>query len=327
MAATPSVGVLLAQLGTPDEPTPAALKPYLRQFLSDPRVVERPRWFWLPILYLGIVPFRSGASAKKYARIWSEETGSPLLFNSERQRDLLAESLGHGYVVELGMRYGEPSIDGAVTALLEKGCERIVVLPLYPQYAASSTGSVYDEVFRAAAAHRFVPALHFVPPYYADDGYIRATSDRVLDAMEQTTDPIDHILFSFHGLPVKMVERGDPYQRQCEETAGLLAERLKLDGANWSLVYQSQFGPEEWLGPKTDARLAELARNGAKRVLVAAPGFTADCLETLDEIGNESAAAFRAAGGEKLLLAPCLNELPSWIAALRELVVRAAHGP
>jgi ferrochelatase len=322
----PPVGVILAQLGTPAAPTAAALRPYLRQFLSDRRVIETPRAVWFFVLNLAILPFRPPRSAEKYRRIWSAEHGSPIRHYTERQASLAGQALGPGTAVVHAMRYGRPSLAEAVDGLCARGCDRVVTVPLYPQYAASSTASVYDDLFRALAARRAVPALHVVPPFFADPGYLGAVEQRCRAALALLPSPPDHVVISFHGLPVAMVSQGDPYRAQCEVTANLLARRLDLAPGRWSLTFQSRFGPVEWLQPYTDLHLVELARQGARSVLVVAPGFVSDCLETLDELGNEAAHAFRAAGGERLTLVPCLNDSPEWIAALTAIVRREA-GP
>lgn len=318
-----TTGVLLAQLGTPDAPTTAAVRRYLREFLSDRRVIETNPVLWQLILHLVVLPFRSRASAAKYRRIWSAQHGSPLLRWTARQGELAQHSLGDDFVVAVGMRYGRPSIAAALDRLMAADCHRVVVLPLYPQYAASSTGTAYDALFAALRARRYVPAIQVVPPYFDDGGYIKAVVSRIRETLAGEAPP-DHILLSFHALPVAMIEKGDPYRDHCEITARLVASALGLEAGAWTLTYQSRFGGAEWLAPQTEPTLVGLARAGKRRVLVATPGFTADCLETLDEIGFEARAAFHEAGGEELLLVPCLDDHPVWIDALVNLVRAAA---
>jgi len=318
------IGLLLAQLGTPAAPTAAALRPYLRQFLSDPRVIEVSRPIWKLILELFILPFRPRASARKYARIWSADTGSPLLHHCVNLTARIAEELGDGFAVALGMRYGQPSIAAAIDQMCEQGCDRIVVLALYPQYSAAATASAWDAVLAAASARRHVPALHLVPPHPLDDGYLDAVATRTEETLTALSQRPDHTLITFHGLPVAMIEKGDPYRDQCMATADALADRLGLAPDEWTLTFQSRFGRAAWLEPYVDARLRELAAAGRRRVLVVTPGFTADCLETLDELGREAAETFRAAGGSELTLVPCVNDHPRWVEAMTDLARREA---
>jgi len=315
------VGVMLVNLGSPAAPTAPAVRRYLREFLSDPRVVDMPRLLWLPLLYGIILPVRSGKSAALYRRVWSEE-GAPLIAISRRQADALAERLGDGWAVAHAMRYGEPSIPTVLGSLLEQGVERIVVVPMFPQEANATVGSVRAAVLDQVARMRPDLDLQFVPPHFEDAGYIEALADRCSEAAGP--DRFDHTVLSFHGLPQKQVDRGDPYRDHCERTARALAERLQLEPDSWSLAFQSRFGPAPWLQPYADVLVRSLAER-APRVLVSCPGFTADCLETLDEIGEVLGADFRAAGGEELRLVPSLNDSPLWIAAL-ERMVREVNG-
>jgi ferrochelatase len=325
-AASPPVAVLLVQLGTPAAPTARALRPFLRQFLSDRRVIEVPRPVWWLVLNLFILPFRPRASARKYARIWSAEHGSPLAHYTRRQAELLQSRLGAAFRVDHAMRYGQPSLVRVIDRLVDAGVDRLVAVPLYPQYSASSTASVCDDLFRAVTARRVVPAVRVVPPFHADPGYLEAVGARYRETVAALEAPPDQVVISFHGLPVEMVRNGDPYRDQCATTARALAGRLGLAPDRWSLTFQSRFGPAAWLEPYTDRHLVELARSGRRSVLVLTPGFAADCLETLDELGHEALAVFRDAGGERLDLVPCLNDHPRWIAALEELVRREARG-
>lgn len=328
------IGVLLAQLGTPTAPTAKALRSYLRQFLTDPRVVDLHPLKWLPILYLFVLTRRPARSAALYRKVWRPE-GSPLLIHSQAQARGLQERLGPRYRVALGMRYGEPGIGPAMAELQHGGCDRILVFPLFPQFSCSTTGSVYDAVNQAAAGRRcplffdhrrVMPTLRFVPPYHDHPGYIAALAASMRDSLERADIRPTHHLFSFHGLPQRYADEGDPYPRQCSATAGLLAEALTLAPESWTLAYQSRFGREPWLRPYTDQTLARLAGAGVHALAVCCPGFTADCLETLEEIGHEGARRFVAAGGATLHLSPCLNDHPVWLDAMADLARRETAG-
>jgi ferrochelatase len=318
------IGVLLAQLGTPDAPTPAALRPYLKQFLSDPRVVERNRLLWWFVLRLIVLPRRPRHSAALYQRIWTPE-GSPLLVISRAQARALEESLDRhapGRIkVSLGMRYGTPSIGTALRELLDWGADRLLLFPAYPQYAGATTGSTYDEVFRELSTVRHVPALRVVPPYYAHPAYIDALAETVREALRSAGRPPEKILVSFHSLPRSFVENGDPYQAHCVATARALASRAGWNDGDYQISYQSRAGREPWLEPFTDEVLAELGRNGVRHVMAMCPGFIADCVETIDEIGHVGLEQFRAAGGETLQLVEGLNARPRWIAAMTEIAL------
>ncbi len=328
------IGVLVAALGTPDAPTPAALRSYLKEFLSDRRVVDTNPLLWQLILRLIVLPRRPARSAALYRRIWTPE-GSPLLVYSQRQAVGLQARLGDGFRVVLGMRYGQPSIAAAVAQLEAEGIDRILVLPMFPQFSSSTTASIYDAVVRAAGGRRCplfferkraLPTLRFVPPYYDHPGYLAGLQSGVERVMRAMPRPPERFLFSFHGVPQRFVDGGDPYRAQAETTARLLADALGLKPDQWLLTFQSRFGREPWLIPYTDQTLIELARAGVKSVLVACPGFTADCLETLDELGHEAARAFYAAGGESFQLVPCLNDQPDWLDAMADLVYQEASG-
>jgi ferrochelatase len=321
-----TIGVLLIQLGTPDEPTRRAVRRYLREFLSDRRVIEEPRLKWWFVLNCFILPRRSRDSAAKYARIWDARTGSPLLHYTRLQAEALQRSLGDDFAVGFGMRYGNPSIDAAVDQLLDSGADRLIVLPMYPQYSAASTGTACDRLFQALGRYRAVPAIRVVPPFYARSEYIQAQAELIREKLAQLDQPPQKVLLSFHGYPLDFVQKGDPYQSQVEQTARLLAEQLGRAAHDWMLVYQSRFGRQVWLEPYLEETLRDLAGQGIRRVLVASPGFSADCLETIDEIGREAADAFRRAGGEKLIRCPCLNDHPAWIDAMRQLVLAEAQG-
>jgi ferrochelatase len=322
---SPQVGILLVQLGTPDAPTPAALRTYLRQFLGDPRVIEAPRWLWWLILNFVILPRRPRQSAARYARIWDPKTGSPLLHWTRRQAELLQTALPD-CPVRFGMQIGNPSLPAVVHEMIAQGMERLVVFPMYPQYSATTTASAMDCLFHALLKERRVPALRIVPPYYNHPAYIDALATRIRGELERLDWKPEHHVISFHGLPIKYARRGDPYTTHVKRTTRLLVEQMHWPRDAWTQSFQSLFGREEWLKPYTDDVLRRLARKGVKRVFVATPGFTADCLETLDEIGNESAQVFREAGGEMLQLCPCLNDEAAWIEAMRAIVVEEAKG-
>jgi ferrochelatase len=318
-------GVLLIQLGTPDEPTPAALRRYLDQFLGDPRVIEAPRLKWWFIRKLFILPFRPKQSAAKYQRIWDAVNGSPLLYHTRRQTELLQQSLPE-LPVTFGMQVGNPSVAEAVRTLIGKGVERLIVLPMYPQYSATTTASATDVLFQALMRERRVPALRIVPPYYDHPAYLDAMTQVIRDEEAKLSRPPDHCLISFHGLPIRYAQAGDPYATHVKRTTAALINRLGWPRSQWTQTFQSLFGREEWLKPYTEETLKKLARRGVKRVFVTMPGFTADCLETIDEIGNEATEAFRHAGGEELHRCPCLNEHPLWIEGMRQLILQEGAG-
>ena len=326
----PCTGVVVANLGTPDAPTEPALRRYLREFLSDPRVIEIPRWRWWPILYGMVLRTRPRKSAAAYAEVW-EPDGSPLLRIGERQvagiRERLAASGAAGpFAVELGMRYGEPSIATALRRLREAGAERILVLPLYPQYSASTTGSTFDAVARELMSWRLVPELRIINHYHDDPAYIEALAQSIRDHWAHEGQG-ERLLFSFHGVPERYVLDGDPYHCQCFKTARLVAERLELPEGRWHVAFQSRFGNEEWLKPYTDETVVALARDEGVRTLdVICPGFAADCLETLEEIGGENREYFEEAGGERLAYIPALNDRADHLDALTGVILRHAQG-
>ena len=320
-------GVLLCNLGSPDEPTPSAVRRYLREFLSDRRVVEIPRAAWLPLLYGVILPLRSAKSAAKYASIWTPE-GSPLKVWTERQAKRLQGWLGeHGHrvTVEWAMRYGRPSIASQLDALKEAGTTRILVLSAYPQYSGTTTASLVDAVGAWAARQRHVPELRFVNRYHDDRGYVQALARRVTRHWVQNGKP-DHLVISFHGVPRRTLDLGDPYHCECQKTARLLAARLLLEPDQYTVAFQSRFGRARWLEPYTEPTLRALAQAGRKRVDVVCPGFTADCLETLEEIDIEARRAFLAAGGTSFSYIPCLNDETEWIGALGAIAERHVAG-
>lgn len=322
------IGVLLINLGTPAAPTAAALRAYLREFLSDRRVVEIPRAIWWPILNGIILNVRPRKSAEKYAAIWTPE-GSPLKVHTARQVELLRQALKTRtpvpLVVEYAMRYGQPSVAARLASLKKQGCDRVLVLPLYPQYAASSTGSALDAVCRTLLKTRNMPELRTVRHFHDHPGYINALRQRVESYWAEHGRP-DVLLMSFHGVPRRALDLGDPYYCQCHKTGRLLAEALGLEKEQYRITFQSRFGRAEWLKPYTAQTLAELGRARTGRVDVICPGFVADCLETLEEIAVEGKTIFLNAGGGECHYIPALNEQPMWIDALADLILTHLAG-
>lgn len=319
--ASPTTAVLLCNLGTPDEPTAPALRRYLAEFLSDPRVVEIPRALWLLILHGIILRVRPAKSAQKYASIWLPE-GSPLKVWTEKQTTMLRGYLGergHQLVVRYAMRYGNPSMASVLDALKAEGVQRILILPMYPQYSATTSASVFDAVYRWAGGVRSVPELRFVNHYHDHPGYIAALSKRVSNHWAQNGRP-DKLVMSFHGIPKRSLLLGDAYHCECLKTARLVGERLGVQPEDLVVTFQSRFGKAEWLQPYTEPTLVSLAQRGIKRVDVLCPGFVTDCLETLEEIAIEARDAFLGAGGQTFNYLPCLNDQHEWIAALSDLV-------
>jgi len=314
-------GVLLVNLGTPDAPTPEAVRTYLREFLSDPRVVRLPRLLWLPVLYGFVLPFRPARVAGQYARIWRPE-GAPLLVESRLLAARLRAQLA-GTPVALGMRYGRPTIAAALSELKQQGAQEVAVLPLYPQYSTTTTASAFDRVRDAFADLGWQPPHRLIRDYHVHDGYIAALRASV-EAHWAGHGRGERLLVSFHGIPMHYVAGGDPYLAQCEATAQRLAEALKLDPAAWQICFQSRFGKAPWTSPYTDEVLNELAARGVKKVDVLCPGFAADCLETLDEIAIRYRAQFEDAGGEALRYIPALNDGPAHAALLARLVMERA---
>jgi len=322
-----ATGVLLVQLGTPDAPTAPALRRYLREFLGDPRVVELPRVAWTPILYGFVLPLRPARSARKYAAVWTDE-GSPLLVYTRRQAKLLRGAIGergHDVEVAFAMRYGTPSIASVLREMRDRGLERLLVVPMYPQYSASTTATVFDAIARELRDWRVQPALRFVRDFHDDDGYIEALAHRVRTHRERE-GRAERLLMSFHGVPRRVVALGDPYERQCRATAARVAQRLGLADDQWMATFQSRFGPAEWLQPYTAPTLVELARRGVASVDVVCPGFVADCLETLEEISIEARQSFLDAGGKSFSYIAALNDSPSFIDALASIVERNLQG-
>lgn len=307
-------GILLVNLGTPDAPTTKALRSYLAEFLWDKRVTELPRFFWWLVLHGVILRIRPARSARLYEKVWTEN-GSPLLSISKAQAQALQQKLGEEFKVVLAMRYGNPSIASGLEEL--RNVERIVVLPLYPQYASATTGSSFDAIADVLKTWRRIPDLRFISHYHDHSAYINALITQIKSYWNEHGVP-NKLLFSFHGIPKRFAIAGDPYGDQCHKTAKLVALGLEID--NWDVVFQSRFGREEWLQPYTDHRLIALAKEGIKRVDIVCPGFSADCLETLDEINRENREIFLEAGGEEFHYIPALNDSDEHIEALVQIL-------
>lgn len=319
---TPRVGVLLVNLGTPDAPEPRAVKRYLAEFLSDRRVIEIPPIAWQPILRGVILRTRPAKSAHAYRQVWRED-GSPLAAITREQAVALEGAFGPGVMVDYAMRYGRPAIADRVHALKQAGCERILIAPLYPQYCAATTATANDRAFTALAGMRWQPAVRTLPPYYDDPAYIdalRASVEASLAALDFTPDAV---LASFHGMPDRTRLLGDPYHDHCRETARLLGEALARE---LIVTFQSRFGRAKWLEPATDKVLADLPGKGVKRVAIVAPGFSADCVETLEEIAIRGRETFVEAGGTDFAYLPCLNASEGGIAMLRTILERELRG-
>tara|TARA_R100000656_G_scaffold124843_1_gene104053 strand:+ start:618 stop:1658 length:1041 start_codon:yes stop_codon:yes gene_type:complete len=312
------VGVLLTNLGTPDAPNASALRRYLREFLSDPRVIEIPRLAWMFILHGIILRVRPKKSAKLYQSVWTSE-GSPLLVISKQQQQAIQAQLGDGFSVKLGMRYGNPSIASALRELQSEGVRKIIVLPLYPQYAAPTTGSSFDAVAKELSIWRWVPELHFINNYCDQPLYIDALANSVREHIEKNGKP-QKILFSYHGMPKRNLDLGDPYYCLCIKTTRLVAEKLGLNKDDYMACFQSRFGYAEWLKPYTDETLKSLPAEGIKNIAILSPAFSADCLETLEELAVENRHTFIEAGGEKYDYIPALNDRADHIEALVQLV-------
>jgi len=352
---SPAIGILLCNLGTPEAPTTRALRTYLRQFLSDPRVVEAPRAQWLPVLHAFILPFRPRKSAALYRKIWTPD-GPPLLVLSERLRAAVETAVRHDFadplperrprhreprhapatsnglgahgprlVVALGMRYGNPSIAHALRTLRTAGCSRLVVLPLYPQYSAATTASTFDAVWEELRTWRVVPEIRTITSYAEEAAYIDALARSVRERWDSEGKP-ERLLLSFHGIPKRYEEAGDPYTTECRRTADLFIERLGIDRARCVLSFQSIFGKEEWVKPATDETVKRLAREGVGSVDVICPGFAVDCLETLEEIDGLNREFFLAAGGTRFRYIGCLNDRPDHARMLAGIVKRTLEG-
>jgi protoporphyrin/coproporphyrin ferrochelatase len=329
MAPPPHVGVLLVNLGTPDTADAKGVRIYLKEFLSDPRVIENQGVVWQLILNGIILRTRPRIKARDYRKIWNvERNESPLKTITRAQAEKLARGLADHEHVEIGwaMRYGNPSINAGIDSLLKRGCDRLLVVPLYPQYSAATSATVCDEVFRVLASLRAQPTLRVTPPYYDDPNYIEALAVSIEDHLASLPFKPELIVASFHGMPKAYVDKGDPYQAQCIATTQALRRRLGLDAAKLLLTFQSRFGKSEWLQPYTDATMAKLAKDGVKRIAVVMPGFSADCLETLEEIAQENAEIFKQNGGEEFSAVPCLNDSEAGMNVIRRLVLRELQG-
>jgi len=323
------IGVLLINLGTPDGPDPDSVRRYLKQFLSDTRVVEIPPIAWQPILRGIILNTRPQKSAKAYQKIWTER-GSPLADITARQAEAMVGKFGEGVQVDWAMRYGNPSIESRLTALMADGCDRILVAPMYPQYCAATTATVFDEIARVLGKMRWQPTLRFVPPYHDDPNYLAALAEDLTRQVRALTFTPEVMLLSFHGMPQQTLEKGDPYYCHCSKTARLLREALEqrpeFAGVRFETTFQSRFGPAAWLEPSTDATLIAEGEKGTKRLVVAAPGFAADCVETLEELAIEGRKEFCEAGGEDYAVLDCLNTSGDGLAMIEAMLRRELGG-
>lgn len=318
----PKIGVLLINLGTPDAAEAGAVRRYLAEFLSDPRVVEIPRPVWKPILHGIILRTRPAKSAHAYQQVWTED-GSPLAAITRAQAEGLKGRFGDGVIVDHAMRYGRPAIADRLAALKDQGCERILLAPLYPQYCAATTATANDAAFAALATMRWQPAIRTLPPYYADPAYIEALAISVRASLATLDFEPDALIASFHGMPQRTLELGDPYHCHCRKTARLLSELL---GRELIVTFQSRFGREKWLEPATDKTLAALPPKGVKRVAIVAPGFSADCVETLEELAIRGRETFLVAGGTRFAVLPCLNASEEGLAMAESVIKRELEG-
>jgi ferrochelatase len=316
------IGVLLINLGTPDAPEAGAVRRYLAEFLSDPRVIEIPRWAWKPILHGVILRTRPAKSAHAYSQVWTND-GSPLAAITRRQTEALQQRLGDRIMVEFAMRYGNPGIASAVQRMASSGCDRILSAPLYPQYCAATTASAQDAVFAALASLRRQPSIRTLPPYYDDPLHIEALKANIERQLAALDFKPQRLLLSFHGMPQRTLELGDPYHCHCQKTARLLAEQLKLPV---DVAFQSRFGRAKWLEPATDVTLAAYPGKGVTRIAVAAPGFAADCVETLEELAIRGRDTVLAVGGQRFATLECLNDSPEGMHMLEALVRRELAG-
>ncbi len=316
------IAVLLINLGTPDAPEAAAVRRYLAEFLSDPRVIEIPRLAWLPILHGIVLRTRPAKSAHAYKQVWTNE-GSPLLAIAKRQRDQLQQRLGDEIPVALAMRYGRPGIAATLEALIAEGCTRILVAPLYPQYCAATTATANDAVFAVLARMRHQPAIRTLPPYHDDPLYIAALKQSIERQIAALDFQPERLLLSFHGMPERTLHLGDPYHCHCQKTARLLGEQLDLPT---DVAFQSRFGRAKWLEPATEGVLADYPGQGVKKIAIAAPGFSADCIETIEELGIRGRETFLGAGGEQFARLDCLNDSPAGMDMLERIVRRELSG-
>jgi protoporphyrin/coproporphyrin ferrochelatase len=323
------IGVLLVNLGTPDSADTRGVRVYLKEFLSDPRVIEDQGLFWKLVLNGIILRTRPARKARDYRKIWNtEKNESPLKTITRAQSDKLAAAIADQdhIVVDWAMRYGNPSIASRIEALTAQGCDRLLVVPLYPQYSAATSATVCDEVFRVLAGMRAQPTLRVTPPYYDDPDYIEALAVSIDAHLKTLPFQPELIVASFHGMPKKYVDKGDPYLAQCIATTDALRQRMGLEPSKLLLTFQSRFGFDEWLQPYTDKTIEKLAKDGVRRIAVVMPGFSADCLETLEEIAQENAEIFRHHGGEQFAAVPCLNDSDAGMDVIRQLVLRELQG-
>jgi ferrochelatase len=323
------IGVLLVNLGTPDSADTKGVRVYLKEFLSDPRVIENQGLFWKLALNGVILNTRPRRKARDYQKIWNtEKNESPLKTTTRAQSGKLADAIAdHDHViVDWAMRYGNPSIRSRIDALTAQGCDRLLVVPLYPQYSAATSATVCDEVFRVLAGMRAQPTLRVTPPYYDDPDYIEALAVSIDAHLATLPFQPEIIVASFHGMPQKYIDQGDPYYAQCVATTDALRKRMGLDEKRLLLTFQSRFGFDEWLQPYTDKTIEQLAKDGVRRIAVVTPGFSADCLETLEEIAQENAEIFAHAGGEQFAAIPCLNDSDGGMDVIRQLVLRELQG-
>jgi protoporphyrin/coproporphyrin ferrochelatase len=323
------IGVLLVNLGTPDSADAKGVRVYLKEFLSDPRVIEDQGLVWKLVLNGIILRTRPARKARDYRKIWNtEKNESPIKTITRAQSDKLAAAISDQdhVVVDWAMRYGNPSIASRIEALTAQGCDRLLVVPLYPQYSAATSATVCDEVFRVLAAMRAQPTLRVTPPYYDDPDYIEALAVSINAHLKTLPFQPELIVASFHGMPKKYVDKGDPYLAQCIATTDALRNRMGLDASKLLLTFQSRFGSDEWLQPYTDRTVEQLAKDGVRRIAVVTPGFSADCLETLEEIAQENAEIFRHNGGEQFAAVPCLNDSDAGMDVIRQLVLRELQG-
>ena len=330
------IGVLLTTLGTPDATDYWSMRRYLKEFLSDRRVIETSRWIWWPVLNLVILTTRPGRKGKDYAAIWNKKRDeSPLKTITRAQSERLAAMVGAGalgagaavsVIVDWAMRYGNPSIDSRLRAMRDQGCDRVLIVPLYPQYSAATTATVCDKSFESLARMRWQPAARFAPPYHDDDFYIDALARSVKGSVAKLDFKPEVLLASFHGVPKAYLDRGDPYHCHCVKTWRLLREKLGMSADEFPMSFQSRFGPAEWLQPYTDETVKALAARGVRRLAVVTPGFSADCLETIEEIGVENAGYFKEAGGTHFAALPCLNDSDEGMDMIAALVKRELGG-
>ena len=325
---SPKIGVVLLNLGTPDATDYWSVRRYLKEFLSDPRVIETPKWLWWPILNLVILSFRPQKSGHAYAQIWDKRTNeSPLRVITREQTESLAQRLGgEDILVDYAMRYGNPSTQSVLEKMQAAGCQKILLVPLYPQYSATTTATANDKAFEALGKMRWQPAVRTAPAYFDDPKYIETLGNSIRDGVAALDFVPDVVITSYHGMPVEYLERGDPYHCQCFKTTRLVREYLGWDKDKLIVTFQSRFGPTKWLEPYTDVTLEELPKQGVKKVAILAPAFSADCIETLEEIAMQGKDSFMEAGGEQFAYIPCLNASPAGMDMIEAMVRRELSG-